>query len=116
MQRVVAFSPENDGRIVYFHQLIYASYNPSVASQQLPLHKGAFDIVTLEILSFSLTNSSKSDILYLVVEFLFAEPPLRFSPEVRPPEISATFLCILDYEIFYFQALHSSALAPSLEA
>ena len=54
--------------LLFFQQLIYASYNPSVASQQLPLHNGAFDIVTLEFRSLLLTFLGFSGILLLVVD------------------------------------------------
>ena len=45
-------------------------------------------------LLYSLTISNKTDILYLVVDFLFVEPPLRFLPKVRTPKISTTFYVV----------------------
>jgi hypothetical protein len=44
----VAFSRENDGGIVKKARFL-AKNNPSVASRQLPLHKGAFCFVQIDI-------------------------------------------------------------------
>ena len=45
----------------------------------------------LNSLSYRLTNSNKSDILYLA-DVSFVEPPLRDFSKVRPPTLSAILL------------------------